>query len=449
MCKLVLSLLIVCLLVNINLGESLNYKCVHKQYSKHLSSYTPYWSYIQRSNERSPSSNGSNNSGVCELVHMNFLGRHGNRYPDAEVIKIFKTMALDFKPFKSQIYQEHQWIFDYSPPYDMEESSNLIPKGMEELYGIGKRIKCRFSDYFKPYHPNRFEILSTTKSRCGRSGSSFSFGLFQGTGELGNERYQPVFINSNDQAKSLRFYKSCGTYLKMLENGTINTNEQTLWKNQNYPAIAEQISQRLGIFGKWTPSIDLVDNMFLACAYELAISNKKDGWCSLFSYEDIQIWEYSQDLSLYWLSGYGNPVNYKQSAILFKEIYKTLDSFTHSNITKRPPQGYTTLRFAHHETIIPLLSLLGLYKDENPLLANSSSLERESRLFRTSIISPYATNLGFYLYDCGKNEFKIRLEHNEIPILIPGCNDILCEYSIFKKMFQDVLNFNWSTFCGN
>merc|ERR1711879_470758 len=84
-------------------------------------------------------------------------------------------------------------------------------------------------------------------------------------------------------------------------------------------------------------------------------------------------------------------------------------------------------RFAHAETIMPLVSILGLYKDSTPLMADWTEEQQENRQWKTSIISPFAANVQFILYECS-GDFMVKVLVNEVEQVLPGCTDIYCGF---------------------
>ncbi len=100
-------------------------------------------------------------------------------------------------------------------------------------------------------------------------------------------------------------------------------------------------------------------------------------------------------------------------------------------------------RFAHAETIIPFISLLGLYTDSQPLQYNSPPNFIASRNWNASWISPFAANVMFVLYECEKNgdtRYYVKTLHNERELVVPGCDDVYCEWSAFTKLFSGYFN---------
>ncbi|KYQ96649.1 multiple inositol polyphosphate phosphatase [Tieghemostelium lacteum] len=519
----VVKLILLFFIIN-NSRASVSNKVYHRYYDytsnyniyRHLSTKTPYWilsreddsndsitpSLVRKSSnnqndrlvvrlestekeivEKEPliindlQSSGSSSGGVCKIVHFNFLARHGSRLPVAGAIKKLQLLPQSLDGYGDKIVEQYKWILNWTVPYPTTTAGNLILQGQYEHYNISKRFRQRYPEFFQHgYLPSRYPIQSTAISRVGISANSFAYGLFEGTGQLGSENFEPVFIKTStlDSDNLLRFFDTCQTYRHLIDSNVINKDQQTLWNTKTFPNISLEISQKLGLQDVWEPTINVIDNIFSACAYELSISNDDSHWCSLLSKENILNWEYSQDLSNYWMKSYGNVHNYKISSILLKDILNTMDGFVYGNntsssssdlssssnsdsisssssssssssIVQTPPR--TILRFAHAETVIPFLTLLGLYNDTFTLMANSTAEQIANRKFRTSIISPYASNIGFFLLDCGEEGFKIKIEHNELAIQIPGCDSLYCDYSQFTKLFEQVRQFDWNDYC--
>ena len=110
-------------------------------------------------------------------------------------------------------------------------------------------------------------------------------------------------------------------------------------------------------------------------------------------------------------------------------------------------------RFGHHGTVVRLLGILGLFKDEEPLKADN--FERHTnRKFRNSRIGPFSTNIAFVLYECtpgvttaGDNNDGVRLPptldrymvellFKEIPERFPFCSYDLCSYDEVRNHYK-------------
>lgn len=169
----------------------------------------------------------------------------------------------------------------------------------------------------------------------------------------------------------------------------------------------------------------------------MALFDDSEHFCQLFEESDAKIFEYVNDLSDYWTKGYGNSINYQIACPLLKDIFRDLET----------ENGKASLRFAHAETILPLTSLLGLYKDDFVLRWNSSADEIENRKWRTSQISPFAANYAFVLINCSNSQ-KVSLFHNEKQVHIPGCSELYCDIQELREIWKDSLDCDFNSLCG-
>ncbi|KAE9335603.1 hypothetical protein PF008_g13408 [Phytophthora fragariae] len=121
---------------------------------------------------------------------------------------------------------------------------------------------------------------------------------------------------------------------------------------------------------------------------------------------------------------------------------------------KKFTTGETTvvgnLRFGHAETTLTLMTLLG-YGDRTKLLASWSDDQINSRGFRTSALSPTASNIDFRLYR-GKTDqkFYVSVWIQEVEAPLPGCDGAMyCELSKVEELWSYYLNnYNFKTDCA-
>lgn len=99
----------------------------------------------------------------------------------------------------------------------------------------------------------------------------------------------------------------------------------------------------------------------------------------------------------------------------------------------------------HSTTVITVLTALGLYKDNTHLLATNRQA-MENRLFRSSLIAPFSSNIAFVVYSCdsngtdSQNTFMLQVRVNEEPVTLPGCNSIFCPYSQVRSSYSDLID---------
>eukprot|EP01118_Nematostelium_gracile_P011683 TRINITY_DN4181_c0_g1_i4.p1 TRINITY_DN4181_c0_g1~~TRINITY_DN4181_c0_g1_i4.p1 ORF type:complete len:272 (-),score=80.52 TRINITY_DN4181_c0_g1_i4:21-836(-) len=172
--------------------------------------------------------------------------------------------------------------------------------------------------------------------------------------------------------------------------------------------------------------------------------NREDMWCSIFDYEQFKAFEYYQDLKEYWMQGYGIDINWKMSFQLLKEMIEIMDGILSQNTDYLGQRA--KMRFAHAETVVPFVALLGLFKDDHVWTAESPNHLIESRKWRSSKISPFAANLALVLYNCTDGP-KVKVLHNEVEQQLPGC-ELYCPFEQFKGLYQQYLDQDFDALCG-
>ena len=117
-------------------------------------------------------------------------------------------------------------------------------------------------------------------------------------------------------------------------------------------------------------------------------------------------------------------------------------------------------RFCHAETVIPLATILNLFKPSEHLLASNFAYHR-NRQFRISKIAPMSANLLFVVYDCkqatnkdcqqtSSNNIYIKLFLNEEETEIPGCTKPtgLCSLDeLGQQLYESIYNCRFDEMC--
>jgi len=105
------------------------------------------------------------------------------------------------------------------------------------------------------------------------------------------------------------------------------------------------------------------------------------------------------------------------------------------------------LRFGHAETILPLLSILGLYKDDFPLKWDTKFDILRTRKWRMSEISSFSSNVVFILHNCSTG-YLVETQHNEGQVILEGCNgEVFCPYDLFLKKLDFINTCNFDKMC--
>jgi hypothetical protein len=138
----------------------------------------------------------------------------------------------------------------------------------------------------------RYDIRATQLPRTGQSATAFLAGLFDGRGSLARRRYQPAYVYTvpTDQDTLLRGYETCPAYVRYVEEVTkpVGEKESGVYADRFIQEVLDRVSKKSsGGQRKWSRSE--VETAYKLCGFELSNMNKSDGFCSIFSPEDILI----------------------------------------------------------------------------------------------------------------------------------------------------------------
>jgi len=317
--------------------------------------------------------------------------------------------------------------------------------GEVEHYNLSKRTQGRYEDLFSQmYYPKSYPIQTSAVARAAMSGNAFGYGLFENKGNIGLHKFLPFFQYSDTPSKDLilRFFDNCPLYeSSVIDNTTTFAQSKEYMEKVVYPVTLPKVIRKLAVNTQhWNISTSDLDTLFLACTWDVAIYKTTDRFCTLFDDSDILAYEVAGDLSDWWQMSYANPINYQISCPLLVDFFNSFDTVINETSYER-----SRLRFAHAETVIPFITLLGLYKDDFTLQWNSPYLA--TRQYKSSIVSPFAANVAMGLYNCS-GHYKVKLSHNEQDVPFPSCNGAMyCPYNTLKQHFASALDCPFDQLC--
>jgi len=291
---------------------------------------------------------------------------------------------------------------------------------------------------FKKLNPaifDNFSVVSSFKARCVTSARAFLSGLrdepsdssisdfardvdhedYQG--ENGSIEYLEREIKIN--SKLLRFYDYCRKYVEWVDDHPRSINEFNKFVNGGHiSAIRKKIQAKWQITN--ISNKQIVD-LFQLTTFENALFGDSAMNEMFATTEDREVLEYLGDLKHYYKTSYGFYINYGQATPLLAHMIEIVERF--KNDPESPPCA--KLYFGHAETVVPLISLLGLF--EGPPLTAEGFLLSKHRSFRSSAIVPYSSNIGFLIYrklrsnvDGDMPEMLLQISVNEHLVNIPG-----------------------------
>lgn len=404
----------------------------------------------------------------CSAMHVYTILRHGARNPGLRDTKHIANLQWKLTKIKSFSSVTEPLKFWKSPFLESGEGQ-LIKLGRSEHIQNAHRFMAAFDNVFlKNGRIQLLRLVSSTKQRCVDSMKAFGDGVkdYLRTHKLDTQDFdqQVTFSNNNTL---LRFYDYCAKYQKdVKKNKKAMSDYYEFFRGKSIGKVVKKINQKFKTDDSFF-NLDDVRVMYVLCAFEQCLLNGSD-WCRLMDHEDTLTFEYLSDIKQYWINAYGYKVNYQQSCPIMKDL---LHSILTSVEAHRGGKNYTKghFMFGHGETLAPVYSDLGLFKDTKPLKAENFQAQHH-RKFRSSYILPFAANIAIVTYHCvpqegiyiQRNENDIFMEQateyivqiylNERLLDIPGCgtscpmNDFLNKYKKIESCeFNKVCHLNKSS----
>jgi multiple inositol-polyphosphate phosphatase/2,3-bisphosphoglycerate 3-phosphatase len=378
-----------------------------------------------------------------QLVQINQVTRHGSRYPTQENMDKIQKLVKKIQS-SVNIKSLPKWLQTYKLPYNLSMEGELAPAGAEEVYEFGRRTRLDIEKWFPTlFSKETFILEHTFKSRTKQSAISFARGFFE------NPHQVEYIAKSKEDDLTLRFYDHCPRYEKQVKSNPNTTIQNDLYfKSKQMQKNMKILRDALGLKQKKDVQINAEDCMtiFSACAFDLALYNKENQWCSLLKEDSIRSMDFADDLETFYTLGYGYEINYEMAGVLLKDIFNSMKAFV-QNKTK----VIGNFRFAHAETLLPLQCLLGYRKDPTDLMADFSWQQIQQRQFFSSKLVPFAANIQFRLYVSNESmEYFVQILLNEKEAPIHGCqNKIFCSFKELETIWAKYLNhFHFKQLCS-
>lgn len=372
------------------------------------------------------------------------ISRHGSRYPTGKSKRRMESIGINL---------DINVIFHQDFSILQEDNFGLLAKrGKNELFSFGERLFKRYSNiitknnWFKTqkYHPKLFDISSSQKNRVLESAYSFTLGFFKNLGEISELNLPAVSIKSTslDNDLILRFHKSCPKYEKKTKklknslektvlNEIIESYEEFVYKTlKDYKGLSFK-------FDKKDEFLKKLKIQFEACQIETLLEQNTN-FCNVFNeYSDIlELMAYFDDAVQYFYKGNSDKLNTEMSCLLRDEITSFFTNST-TNLKVKYKTQKALFRFAHAETLLPLLSGIPRLMDNEDIFTIKNHFQSEkvrNRKFRTGYLIPMGANIIFELLNCVDGD-KVRILLNEVEVYI--CHESeLCSVEELLVLFQ-------------
>lgn len=243
----------------------------------------------------------------------------------------------------------------------------------------------------------------------------------------------------------LRFYDMCARYNTEVADNATAIEQVTLYaETKRMVNTISTLRAKLNLPANASLTVDNVATAYSACSFDLALYSTTSNWCSLLDKDLIYAHEYSEDIETYYQQGPGYKINYEIASVLLKDIVANMTNFAAGN-----GSVVGNFRFAHAETTLPLMVLMG-FGNSSALLASASEKQILDRCFRSSALAPLAANIEFQLLqENASGEYYVQVLVNEQPTKVPGCSSLYCKLSTLTTHWSYYLNtYNFTAECA-
>lgn len=366
----------------------------------------------------------------CKPHIFYLLSRHATRYPDKDDInemllrlpvlreRIINASLLNISSMcQGDVNRITTWGMTLRP----DDDNKLSNSGKMEAEELAQRYKQRFPAILgRSYNEKDFVFEYTSRERTRSTAEAFAEGLF------GKERAESINFDGKTNDDVLQFHKECKSLMKNCKDSKIDLKE--LEKFQDGPlmkSVASSMSRRLG----FNVTKDDVEVMYRACSFAYALQND-DAWCTVFTADELKVIEYEGDLDDYYKDGYGNNINYEQACPVVNYVVNLFNSSTYNT------EDRAILHFSHAGAVKKVYPRFGLFQDKQKLTADGFC-SHQDRKWKSSLISPFNSNLVIVLLKCG-TEYKVTAFHNEHEVTLGGCSNEVCPLKEFFKQYTPV-----------
>ena len=315
--------------------------------------------------------------------YVNHLGRHGARFPTSgkalNRVKEILELARRENRLTSGGVTLLSTIQNLSETFD-GQWGKLSVVGEEEQRGIARRMIERYPQLFSD--SVKVQAIATYVPRCIHSMDAFLACMVEFNSSLHIQRNEGKQYND-----ILRFFDLNQSYVDYKENGDWRPIYETFVRRKISPA-------------------SVMENFFLESGQE----TDKDGLFTIGEWDNY--WQ-TQNLRQY-MSKSSSPVGRMLPVAI---AWPLLSEFIHSadEVIKGKSDTRANFRFAHAETVIPFVALMGVEGTDVKVVVPDSV----SKYWKDYEIAPMAANVQWIFYHDKALEIWVKFLLNEKEMTLP------------------------------
>ncbi|KAJ1733081.1 hypothetical protein LPJ61_001727 [Coemansia biformis] len=370
------------------------------------------------------------------LVQVQFILRHGARYPAAGEMNSFERLYSKLRRHVPPSWLDPDLITG-DKAWDLSES------GRQETARIARRIVGRYPALLSSGGPG-MRSLRFVSSDFARTVATAA--VFRATVDADNETPPVATIpRANDTILAIKYTCPRWAVARLQEKANL-PEEYAVFDAMHGKDLRDRVSRRLGIDADMI-TVNDVHKMYALCGYNMALYGKDTHWCTLLDRQTTELMELRNDIEYTRIYGrYGGELNRHVACSLATSVFQDIDS-----ALRDPAAATSVFRFGHAETLLFLTTLLGadraLGAVDPPITGGMGAKDSKRRGFKSSVLIPFSSNWGLELYRDQHAQAYFRLLLNERPVRLPGCDDVLCPLPVLRGMLGADLGCNYAELC--
>lgn len=363
------------------------------------------------------------------------LSRHGARDPTASKTKLYNSTVQLIQSSTTSYKAGYEFIKDYAYTLGADQ---LTTFGQNELVNSGKKFYQRYESLTRVNTPF---FRSAGEDRVVESAQNWTQGFHQAhlaTGGVNSDTYPyAILVISEDAGVNNTLSHSLCTAFEDGPDGDIQDDALAQWGAVFLPNITTRLNTNL-------VGANLTDSQALyvmdLCPFNTvanAAGNISD-WCSLFTTEEWQQYNYYYSINKYYGYGAGNPLGPTQGVGFTNELIARLTNtsvqdHTSTNSTldgssSTFPLGLPLYAdFSHDNDMTTIYNALGLYNSTAPLTNDTLETTAETNGYSAAWTVPFAARMYVEKMTCdGSSEELVRVLINDrvVPLETCGADDL-------------------------
>lgn len=292
-------------------------------------------------------------------------------------------------------------LYVYPPPRFPPSPIALTQNGS---HTFGTDLRTRYPGFQAYGAP--FRVWSNDYERTVDSARLFARGYLGPNASTLGTVYPILASDPSVVANSLATSDSCPTYDDQSGAGYVE-----VWDDIYLPPIAARLQSFISGDLELTP--DIVSNFPYLCGFESQITRRVSPFCDVFMPEEILQYEYRQDLRYWYGTGPGSSRNTSVMLPVIQGVVDLLGSGPETPVEgaeeANPTVGPLAVAFTHDNQINQMVSSLGIFDTQPPLLGESMNA---SRIYVSSRNNPMRGTVAFERLNCG-GELNLRIRLND------------------------------------